>query len=121
MKNIKKQEKWSVIYALLTVLIMVMLLAACGGNNENIPEDEIIEEADTYTLPPNDISENGGITPLMWRVTSPAGQSIYLFGSIHVAEESIYPLPGFIMDAFDSSEYLAVEIDFYAIGSNHRL
>ncbi|MCL2753327.1 MAG: TraB/GumN family protein [Defluviitaleaceae bacterium] len=50
-------------------------------------------------------------TPLLWRATSPEGNSIYLFGSIHVAEAGIYPLPSFVMDAFNRSDYLAVEID----------
>ena len=52
--------------------------------------------------------------PLMWRVTSPAGQTMYLFGSIHAADETVYPLPDFIMDAFHRSDYLAVEADIVA-------
>jgi len=48
----------------------------------------------------------------MWRVTSPESEAtIYLFGSIHVATEEIYPLPTAIMDAFHGSDYLALEID----------
>jgi hypothetical protein len=54
---------------------------------------------------------NAGITPLMWHVTSPQGATMYLFGSIHVGDDSIYPFPDTIMNAFYSSDYLAVEID----------
>ena len=56
------------------------------------------------------------ITPLMWLVTSPGGQTMYLFGSIHAAAEDLYPLPAFIMDAFHRSDYLAVEVDLLSLG-----
>lgn len=52
--------------------------------------------------------------PLIWQVDSPDGQTMYLFGSIHVADEKLYPLPGVIMDAFYSCDYLAVEVDMLA-------
>jgi hypothetical protein len=53
-------------------------------------------------------------TPLLWRVTSPSGNSIYIFGSIHIADEFIYPLPDYVMDAFNAGDYLAVEADIVA-------
>jgi len=67
----------------------------------------------------NNTNENGSIAqttnaPLMWRVTAPNEQTMYLFGSIHVADASIYPLPEFIMDAFNRSDYLAVEANLLA-------
>jgi uncharacterized protein YbaP (TraB family) len=34
-----------------------------------------------------------------------------MFGSIHVADASLYPLPPYIMDAFNNSDYLAVEVN----------
>jgi hypothetical protein len=52
--------------------------------------------------------------PLIWQVTSESGQIMYLFGSIHAADEELYPLPDVIMNAFDASDYLAVEIDMIA-------
>lgn len=51
-------------------------------------------------------------TPLLWKVTSPDSDGvIWLFGSIHVADESAYPLPDAVMDAFESCDALAVECD----------
>ena len=47
--------------------------------------------------------------PLLWQATSPGGNSIYLFGSIHIGSPSMYPLPDFVMAAFERSDYLAVE------------
>jgi len=50
------------------------------------------------------------ITPLLWRATNGSGQTVYLFGSVRAVHYSAYPLPEFIMDAFERSDYLAVEI-----------
>ena len=75
-------------FFLFFILIILALLVACG--NANATDDEV---------------------PLLWRVTSPSGQTMYLFGSIHVGTPDIYPLPNFIMEAFNRSDYLAVEID----------
>lgn len=60
---------------------------------------------------PEPSPEPADITPLMWRVTAPGGQTMYLFGSIHAADETIYPLPLYVTDAFERSDYLAVEVD----------
>lgn len=57
--------------------------------------------------------------PAMWEATdSKTNHKIYLFGSIHVAEEALYPLDDAIMDAFSSSEYLAVEVDLLAFAED---
>lgn len=54
-----------------------------------------------------------------WQVTSGqpgAGQStVYLMGSIHFADQSFYPLRAEIEQAFERSDYLAVELDVNAL------
>ena len=52
-----------------------------------------------------------GSTPLLYRVTNDAGHEIYLFGTIHVGNDALYPLPDQVLNAFDQSDVLAVEID----------
>src|SRR4051794_3330992 len=47
---------------------------------------------------------------LFWHVTSEKGE-IWLLGSIHVADESFYPLPKEIEQAYKKSNALAVEAD----------
>jgi uncharacterized protein YbaP (TraB family) len=50
-----------------------------------------------------------------WQVTSGQPESaqvtVYLMGSIHFADQSFYPLRADIEQAFDRSDYLAVELD----------
>ena len=81
---------------------------------EGLDTDVDWNEATRTVIIISEIYSNG-ITPLLWHVTSPTGQTMYLFGSIHVAEESLYPLPDYIMDAFDSCDYLALEINILAL------
>lgn len=47
---------------------------------------------------------------LMWKVTSPTA-TVYLVGSIHLADPSIFPLPDPVEHAFAESRVLAVEAD----------
>jgi len=48
--------------------------------------------------------------PAMWQVNS-ATNHIYLFGSIHVANKSMYPLHPTVETAFAQSDVLVVEVD----------
>jgi uncharacterized protein YbaP (TraB family) len=48
--------------------------------------------------------------PFLWRIESKTTR-LYLLGSIHVANESIYPLKEVIERAFEESECVAVEAD----------
>ena len=47
---------------------------------------------------------------LLWEVKS-ENASVHLLGSVHIAKPDIYPLDPVIENAFDSSRYLAVELD----------
>jgi len=47
---------------------------------------------------------------LMWKVTSPTN-TVYLFGSIHVGDSNLYPLPKAVESAFAASKVLAVEFN----------
>jgi uncharacterized protein len=47
---------------------------------------------------------------LLWKVTSKTA-TMYLLGSIHVGDKSMYPLPQKVEDAFADSSVLAVEIN----------
>ena len=83
------------------LLCTAILFVACGGNDDAYTDDYVIG---------GPYYGSAGV-PLLWNVTSPTGQTMYLFGSIHAGHPGMYPLPPFIMDAFERSDYLVVEID----------
>jgi hypothetical protein len=110
--------------------MLLIGMTACNqdnGNPEseapsvNIPAGENIEPADEQPAdqpPSSEPDVPSDITPLMWLVTSPDGQTMYLFGSIHAGMADIYPLPDSIMDAFLQADYLAVEADILAFSAD---
>jgi len=112
-KTIQFSKKWQrMIAAMLVFVLAATFMAACGNTQSEVDTSP----SPAPTAAPNDTDANSGDpyalgVPLLWRATSPAGQSIYLFGSIHVGNAELYPLPDFIMDAFHRSDYLAVEFN----------
>ena len=55
-------------------------------------------------------SKDEGGKHFFWKV-SDDNSSVYLLGSIHFADLSFYPLDSVIVNAFDRSDELAVELD----------
>lgn len=49
--------------------------------------------------------------PAMWLLEGEGGAKIYFLGSIHIGDESMYPLPDYIESAYEQCQYLAVECD----------
>lgn len=69
-----------------------------------------------------DENKNETATPLFYKITSDKNDStVYLLGSIHAADDSIYPLNDIIMSAYNASDYLAVEVDTMAITNDFDL
>ena len=57
--------------------------------------------------------------PAIWKVTDPDTKStLYLFGSIHVADDTAYPLNETITTAYEESDALAVEVDIKAFADD---
>ena len=75
------------------LILIILIITSCTKKEEQ----KIIESANS---------------PLIFEVTKDGyDNKIYLVGSIHVADETVYPLPENIMNAFNQSDYLAVEFD----------
>ncbi len=55
-------------------------------------------------------------TPLLYKVTGQDGQTLWLFGTIHVGDARTGNLPQALYDAFAASDALAVEYDTDAFG-----
>ena len=53
-------------------------------------------------------ADNG--KPDLWKIEQ-NGVTSYLFGSIHIGTESMYPLSSAVSNAYSSADYLVVEID----------
>lgn len=50
--------------------------------------------------------------PLLLKVTKDGDENeMYLFGSIHAADETLYPLSDTVIESFKKSDYVAVEFD----------
>lgn len=110
--------------ALLLSLSLLLNFTACGINITIDPattnttteaiSGENTDDTDD-TAEPDDSGDNAGepdeITPLLYKVTDSNGNVVWLFGSIHVGKEYFYPLPDYVMNAYNSSDSLAVEFD----------
>jgi uncharacterized protein len=57
---------------------------------------------------------------LFWKVESETA-TVYLLGSIHLANDDLYPFPSHIEHAFNNSDYLVVEVDITNIDQNEIL
>jgi len=110
--------------SVITFILILVLLAGCTlpvGESGETPVEQPAGQPDQtpgQQSPEPPPIETNGDGPLLWRVTSPDGQTLYLFGSIHAADAELYPLPDAIMDAFSRSDYLAVEFDVVAFEQN---
>lgn len=63
-------------------------------------------------------SEKNGVSPILYKATDTNGNEVYLFGSIHIGQEEMYPLPEYVMKAYEASDVLAVECDIVAFEEN---
>lgn len=92
------------------ILIVVMILGGFGAYfiiKENQEKKELEKTLASYS------------TPLLYKVTKEGSdKTIYLFGSIHLANDEAYPLPNEVMDAYNSSDYLAVEFDLVSFNKD---
>lgn len=99
------------LFNLFLVLIMLISFTGCGKKQEETnkePENpSVVEEPNTSDA-------------LLWEVKSDTA-TIYLAGSIHVADEDTYPLQQKLLDAFAASDALAVEVDIVAMQKDTEL
>lgn len=110
------------ILCMILALCMLVCFAACGA-----PAKEEVETKSTKataevpssaaptteaaTDPTEETAGESQITPLLYKVTDADGHVVWLFGSIHVGEDTYYPLPKYVMDAYKGADALAVECD----------
>lgn len=66
---------------------------------------------DVHVRPRMSFDEHEGPSEGVFYRVQENDQTVYLFGSIHVGDESLYPLHDQIDEAFGEADHLAVEID----------
>jgi hypothetical protein len=98
------------------ILIITLLLFSCANNAENNNgavnlndrlNNEIQIQGNETDI---EIDNPDGFKGYLWSVEH-EDSTVYLFGSIHMAKEDLYPFHESVENAFNSSDYLAVEAD----------
>lgn len=74
------------------------------------PEKPVTDEKED-TVHPLESEPESSITPAMWKLETESGATIYFMGSMHALPDEAYSFPGVIMDAYNSSDAIAVECD----------
>ena len=85
--------------ALLLAVLLCLSLLGCQAEIE-----DKIEKVTKKDPEKTEESRESVSTPLLYKVSDDAGNVIWLLGSIHVGMEDYYPLPDYVLDAFDGSE-----------------
>ncbi len=106
--------------SILIVVLMLVSLVGCGDNEVVDLSKHTLSSEKTELFPEDDQTKTedaekvSECTPLFYKVTDRDGDVVWLLGSIHVGDDSFYPLPDYILSAFDSADTLAVEVDVIA-------
>ncbi len=124
--------------ALIAALITAVSVCGCSNDKDGSKaqsssvSSEKTESVEQVTLPPaesapedsaddtssvSDGEEKQEVTPAMWQATAPDGDTMYMIGSMHALKEECYPLPDYIMDAYEQADILAVECDIADISA----
>lgn len=103
-ENTKKSNKKIIIAVVAVIVALVVGLSIFFICNNNGNKEEEKEQGTEV--------KKGQITPLMYEVTKEGSDNkIYLFGSIHLAASNEFEYPKYVLDAYNNSDYLAVEAD----------
>lgn len=94
--------------------------ASQESDNDKLSEpassEPVSAEESTESEQPSEVSEESSkpeskITPAVWEVTDTNGNSIYMMGSIHLADADASVMPDYFETAFAKCDSLAVECD----------
>ena len=111
------------ILALLLAVLMICSLCACKKDNEQNNKNTTTVNITTPDEPEDNtiVTKDSVVTPLLYKVSNKEGNYIWLFGSIHVGDDYFYPLPDYVLDAYNNADALAVECDTKAFESDTSL
>lgn len=96
------------------LLTLALLLGGCSLHISFGPRPESGSSASPGSSSGSDVSVTE-YTPELWRVTSDDySGSFYLFGSIHIGDDDMFPMPDYVENAYAECGALAVECDIVA-------
>ncbi|WZY00689.1 TraB/GumN family protein [Bacillus sp. FSL W7-1360] len=107
------------------VLVCALTLGACSSDTakedkkDTAPEEKTeakSEDKKEAASTDKEASSKG----ILYKVEK-GGNTVHLFGSIHVGSEDIYPLHENVERAFDEADHLAVEIDLTALDETEMM
>lgn len=81
--------------------------ASSTASATSAPDSSVSNSSSAVT----DDTKTNGITPAMWKVTSPEGNTMVMLGSFHALKDECYPLPEAVTNAYNNADILAVECD----------
>ncbi len=108
---------------ILLATFLATLFAFSTGCNEMSSDDSSKTEATTTSAEdssknPTPDTSTDEITPALWKLTTESGKTVYFMGTMHALPDEAYPLPDVIMNAYESSEAIAVECDTVAFSED---
>ena len=103
---------------LLTLFLLLCSFAACGEPGRPAPETRETETAVRETETAFDPALLDTVHPALWRVTGPEGETLYLFGTIHLGDERSLAALENVRPYLDTCDALAVEFDTVAYQRN---
>lgn len=104
------------ILLVMTILLSTFMLFSCENNQENkdesllLKEESLVENIEVLDEVPDTQEATSGFKGYMWSVEKDDSK-VYLFGSIHLASEALYPFDPSVEEAFSSSDHLVLEAD----------
>lgn len=107
--------------AILLTLALLLSMAACTTTASDSLPEETESKATEVTTEPQAQPPVATSTPLLFKVTGEQGGTIWLFGSVHVGIDEMYPFPDYVLDAYNEADALAVECDVIALQKDMEL
>lgn len=105
--------------ALLITIIMICTLWGCAETHKSNSENTTVTKTETVATSDEAKTEEvdkkeSDVTPLLYKISDENGNCVWLLGTIHIGKDSFYPLPDYVLDAYNGAEALAVECDINA-------
>lgn len=82
--------------------------ASSTASATSAPDSSVSDSSSAVT----DDTKTNGITPAMWKVTSPEGNTMVMLGSFHALKDECYPLPEAVTNAYNLRSYFSQAVLF---------